>query len=153
MPRTHLLGRAIALLTSFLFFYGGQAHLTDEYTPDLAAQIVISSQGAEKAWWFFSLDAEQVCTFTSLSHLCLNLSRQEQALRSMLMLRWQIRHYFGIYAIITALLLVIPQTSRKALRLACGFTCLALYSAWYNGFAMFPQAVALVVQVVGLLTI
>lgn len=63
----------------------------------------------------------------------------------------QIRNYFGIYALVTAALLVVPQTSRKALRLACGFTCLNLYSAWYNGYPIVPQAVVLVVQVVGLI--
>lgn len=72
MPRSHLVGRVIALLTSFLFFYGGQAHLTDEYTPDLAAQIVLMSHGAEKAWWFFGLDAEQVSMgrFASPARAC-----------------------------------------------------------------------------------
>lgn len=63
MPRPYLIGHIITLLTSFLFFYGGQAHLTDEYTPDLAARIVQMSKGAEKAWWFFGLDAEQASHF------------------------------------------------------------------------------------------
>jgi hypothetical protein len=60
MPRPNLLGHLITLLTSFLFFYGGQAHLTDAYTPELARRIEVMSEGCAKAWWWFGLDAEPV---------------------------------------------------------------------------------------------
>lgn len=62
MPRPYLIGHIITLVTSFLFFYGGQAHLTDQYTPDLSAAIERQSHGAAKAWWWFALDAESVST-------------------------------------------------------------------------------------------
>jgi hypothetical protein len=50
----------INLLTSLLFFYGGQAHLTDRYTPDLARNVEYMSKGAAEAWWWFGLEADQV---------------------------------------------------------------------------------------------
>lgn len=65
MPRPYLLGHIITLLTSFLFFYGGQAHLTDRYTPDLSRAIGRQAEGAARAWWFFDLDAENVRHLTT----------------------------------------------------------------------------------------
>jgi len=64
----------------------------------------------------------------------------------------QLRKYFGIYALITAALLIIPQTSKKAMRLAFGFTVLSLYSAWVNGWPMMAQFMVLGAEMVGLLT-
>lgn len=64
MPRpARLLSQIITLLTSFLFFYGGQAHLTDQFTPDLARDIEAMSRGSSEAWWWFGLDAEPVRIF------------------------------------------------------------------------------------------
>ena len=59
MARSYL-GLLITGLTSFLFFYLGQAHLTAEYTPDLARKIEGWSEGCSEAWWWFALDAEPV---------------------------------------------------------------------------------------------
>jgi hypothetical protein len=62
MARSYL-GLLITGLTSFLFFYLGQAHLTSEFTPDLARNIEGWSVGCSEAWWWFALDAESVRTF------------------------------------------------------------------------------------------
>jgi hypothetical protein len=59
MARPYL-GLLITGLTSFLFFYLGQAHLTAEFTPDLARKIEGWSVGCSEAWWWFALDAESV---------------------------------------------------------------------------------------------
>ena len=56
-----------------------------------------------------------------------------------------------MYALITAALLIIPQTSRKAMRLALGFTSLVTYAAWVNGWELLPEVVVLGGQVLGLL--
>jgi hypothetical protein len=61
MARSYL-GLLITGLTSFLFFYLGQAHLTSEYTPGLARKIEGWSEGCSNAWWWFALDAEPVRT-------------------------------------------------------------------------------------------
>jgi hypothetical protein len=63
MARSYL-GLLITGLTSFLFFYLGQAHLTSDYTPDLARKIEGWSVGCSEAWWWFALDAEFVRTFS-----------------------------------------------------------------------------------------
>lgn len=63
MARPYL-GLLITGLTSFLFFYLGQAHLTSEFTPDLARNIEGWSVGCSEAWWWFALDAESVRTFS-----------------------------------------------------------------------------------------
>jgi len=66
MARSYL-GLLITGLTSFLFFYLGQAHLTADYTPDLARKIEGWSQGCSEAWWWFALDAESVRSFSLFS--------------------------------------------------------------------------------------
>lgn len=66
MPRPYLLGHIITLLTSFLFFYGGQAHLADRYTPDLSRAIGRQAEGASRAWWWFDLDPESVRLLSTL---------------------------------------------------------------------------------------
>lgn len=38
------------------------------------------------------------------------------------------------------------------MRLAVGFTCLGLYSAWYNGWPLGPHYMILGAQVIGLVT-
>lgn len=121
MARSYL-GLLITGLTSFLFFYLGQAHLTSEFTPDLARNIEGWSVGCSEAWWWFALDAESL------------------------------RKYFGIYALITAGLLIVPQTSRKAMRLALGFTSLVTYAAWVNGWELMPEMVVLGTQILALST-
>jgi len=69
MARSYL-SHLITALTSFLFFYLGQAHLTSEYTPDLARNIEGWSEGCAQAWWWFGLDAEPVrlLPLTSTEH-------------------------------------------------------------------------------------
>ena len=75
MPRpAQFLSQIITLLTSFLFFYGGQAHLTDQFTPDLARDIEAMSRGNSEAWWWFGLDAEPVRLFIFLGSLLPSLS-------------------------------------------------------------------------------
>lgn len=66
MARSYL-NLLITGLTSFLFFYLGQAHLTADYTPDLARKIEGWSQGCSEAWWWFALDAESVSPFARAS--------------------------------------------------------------------------------------
>lgn len=56
-----------------------------------------------------------------------------------------------MYALITAGLLIVPQTSRKAMRLALGFTSLVTYAAWVNGWELLPEFVVLGGQVLGLI--
>jgi len=70
MARSYL-GLLITGLTSFLFFYLGQAHLTADYTPDLARKIEEWSQGCSEAWWWFALDAESVRSFSLFSLMAL----------------------------------------------------------------------------------
>jgi hypothetical protein len=80
MARSYL-GLLITGLTSFLFFYLGQAHLTSEFTPDLARNIEGWSVGCSEAWWWFALDAESVRTF-SPAPSCLPYPRSRSLLFS-----------------------------------------------------------------------
>jgi len=164
MPRPYFIGHVINLLTAFLFIYGGQAHLTDRYTPDLARGVGRMLGGVR----WFGFGEEQV-SHLSLSPSCgpVRLSfargsrggfkRAGEGMESRSEIRKrqtdaQLRMIFGLSAITVALLLIIPRTSRIAMRLAVGFTCLGAYSAWYRGGPMGPHWTILGVQVVGLLT-
>lgn len=60
MPRPYLIGHVITLLTSFLLLYGGQAHLTDRYTPALANGVERMAEVVADAWGLLGLMGGQV---------------------------------------------------------------------------------------------
>jgi len=83
MARSYL-GLLITGLTSFLFFYLGQAHLTSDFTPELARKIEGWSVGCSEAWWWFALDAESVRTFSLSSFTALLYSLTFHVIKQLL---------------------------------------------------------------------
>ncbi|KPI42504.1 uncharacterized protein AB675_9593 [Cyphellophora attinorum] len=101
-----LLSNAIALSIAILYTLAGQAHYTDRFTPDLAANVDTMTPNSHRAFWFLHLTYPQI-----------------QAL-------------FGAFDLIAAACLYRPSTRNIGLALAIFGFGGGLYGQWYNDAEM-----------------